>query len=147
MARKCIQMSAVPTKADITTLVLAELPEDNPWKNNTHDQAMYEWWVSCASGSSMRLSDQGATVFEYANIAYYDFSAKFSSDTSMTWAQVTRVLRKYITCPYYIGVHKKGSSDHERGPFIRVYDHKTAMMISLHGSVLDYLKSVSNKHK
>ena len=46
---------------------------------------------------------------------------------------------KKITCPYYLGVHKiRGKKG---APFIRVYDHKTAMMITLHGNLREYLDS------
>jgi alanine racemase len=51
-------------------------------------------------------------------------------------------LNKKIKCPYYMGVNKL---EKRSFPYIRFYDSKIAMMISLYGNVNEYLDSIKVK--
>ena len=51
-------------------------------------------------------------------------------------------LNKKIKCPYYMGVNKDGKKSF---PYIRFYDSKIAMMVSLYGNVNEYLDSIKVK--
>jgi hypothetical protein len=46
---------------------------------------------------------------------------------------------KKIKCPYFMGVNKDGKKSK---PYIRFYDSKIAMMVSLYGNVNEYLDSI-----
>jgi hypothetical protein len=50
------------------------------------------------------------------------------------------LLNKKIHCPYYVGVRLDEKK--KRHPYIRVYDHKIAMLMTLYGSINSYLASV-----
>ena len=49
-------------------------------------------------------------------------------------------LGKKMKCPYFLGVNKVEAKKGK--PYIRLYDSKIAMMLSLYGDLDSYLKSV-----
>ena len=69
-----------------------------------------------------------------------NFISKFIKSSNQRELDRIEEIIKKIKCPYYLGVHKL--RDKKGEPFIRVYDHKTAMMITLHGNLREYLESV-----
>ena len=81
-------------------------------------------------------------MFKLAKLEHYDFDLGLNPKTMhkrrivAPEAFVQEIIKK-IKCPYYLGVHKVRGEKGE--PFIRVYDHKTAMMITLHGNLREYL--------
>jgi hypothetical protein len=75
-----------------------------------------------------------------ADIAFYQYDlATRPSDGYYAWVME---LNKKIKCPYYMGVNKDGKKSK---PFIRFYDSKIAMMVSLYGNVNEYLDSIKVK--
>ena len=125
------------TKEAITKTVLSQL-EDDEW---TIETAMTKWWMSPRNSEGLRLTYTGDSIFQSIELEYYKFPLTLIPDAS--WYGSMLELRNKIKCPYYLNVEKgeggKGS------PYIKIYDHKIAMMINLYGGIADYLKSVKVK--
>ena len=133
------------TKTDIVKLVIDQLKDDPDfaWKDKPHDKIVFEWFVTGRAGTGLRLSDAGKVAFEYAKIAHYDFD--FSPPGVKTrdinaWHKYALILDKKIKCPYYIGV--KLLDNGKKQPYIKLYDHRIAMMMTLYGDFQSYLDSV-----
>ena len=127
------------TKKEITEKVLDELKDDpdNPWKNLTADKVIFHWWMTGRSGFGLRLTDTGHKALSLAKIEYYEFPMDLEKEKSLVkgWYQYVKQLSKKLDCPYFIGVK-------DRIPFIRIYDNRTAMMVTLFGDLGEYLDSV-----
>ena len=121
-------------KQTITEAVLAELPD----VQKPVDKVMFEWWMTASSGDSLRLSDLGDLHFRLAEIEYYQCSIKPIKKES--YYSFISELSKKIKCPYYLGVNKVAGQKSE--PYIRLYDSKTAMMMTLYGDIHSYLDSI-----
>ncbi len=96
------------------------------------DRFYFEWWVTGRTGSNLRLTDQGKEVFELADLEFFDFSL---STDAKNFPKILLELGKKIKVPFYVGV--KG---HPRSIYIRLYDSKLAMLITLYGDILTYIK-------
>lgn len=137
-------MTYPKTKIEIVKLILSEAKDDPdfPWKDIPPDKLVFEWFVTARGGQGLRLTDLGMTAFERAEIAHYEFDIKppkmaaWGSD----WGKYTATLDKKIKCPYYIGVKLKDRGNKQ--PYIRLYDHKIAMMMTLYGDFQSYIDSV-----
>jgi len=131
------------TKKEITEAILKAIP-DGMVTNVTLDQAVFKMWLTGRGGQGLRLSDDGLQMFNLTKIEYYDFELGLNLKTMhrrriiAPEAFVQEIIKK-IQCPYYLGVHKIRGEKGE--PFIRVYDHKTAMMITMYGTLREYLDS------
>jgi hypothetical protein len=127
------------TKKEITEKILLELKDDpdNPWKNLTPDKVIFQWWMTGRSGFGLRLTETGHKALSYAKIEYYEFPFDMEKEKSLvkSWDQYIKQVSKKVDCPYFIGVKDKI-------PFIRIYDHRIAMMMTLYGSLGEYLDSV-----
>jgi hypothetical protein len=122
-------------KEIVTKSVIKELNDDAIWN---FDDAMKQWWMIVRLDGGLRLTEQGDLAFRYAKIEYYNYDFVIN-DTTSSWHTYLLELNKKLKCPYYIGVNKVNDS---KKPFIRLYDSKVAMMVSLYGNIADYLKSV-----
>ena len=126
------------TKKEITETVLSEVPdvEENVWKELTVDKLVFRWWVTGRGGSGLRLTEEGMKAFQLAKIAHYEFPlGKFDRSE---WDAFIKEVTKKLDCPYYFGVYREAD---RKGPFIRIYDHKIAMMLTLYGTLKEYLES------
>lgn len=132
------------TKTEIIQLILDETKEDPdfPWKDTPADKIVSEWFITGRSGSGLRLTDAGMTAFNKANIAHYDFEfmPPKNANNQISWAKYTLALDKKVKCPYYVGIKMIDKS--KKQPYIRVYDHKIAMMMTLYGDFQSYLESI-----
>lgn len=117
---------------------------DFPWKDRDPDKLIFEWFVTARIGTGLRLTDAGAKAFEQAKIAHYNFdfdeNIKNFALPNTNWEGYAMLLNKKIHCPYYVGV--RIDEKKKKHPYIRVYDHKIAMLITLYGSVNSYMESV-----
>jgi hypothetical protein len=120
-------------KEKITQTVLDQL-EGNNW---TFDEALKKWWMTSRSSTGLRLTPIGDLEFNYAKIEYHDFV--LSNSIKKSYYSFILELNKKIKCPYFIGVNK---SNNETKPFIRLYDSRVTMMLSLYGDIDSYLKSI-----
>jgi len=123
-------------KEQITSKVNEQLPE--AMRMFTIEECMRRWWQTGARSDGLRLTDTGDTMFRIAEIEYYqyDFSVKLEEG----WHGYILDMSKKLKCPYYLGVLKQEGKKGK--PYIRLYDSKIAMMVSLYGNIDDYLKSV-----
>ena len=135
------------TKKEITQAIINTLPR-GPYHSIPIDNVIFDWWLTGRGGQGLRLSDPGLKAFENARIEFYDFPLGLNSDGKrkiIAPESFVHELIKKIRCPYYLGIRTTKAWDidkQQRDPFIRIYDHKTAMMITLHGNLRDYLDAV-----
>ena len=133
------------TKIEIVKTILTETQDDPdfPWNNHDPDKLIFEWFVTGRGGDGLRLTDVGASAFAKANIAHYTFDLKQDATPFLpakNWESYAILLNKKIRCPYHIGVSIDEKK--KKKPYIRVYDHKIAVLMTLYGTVDDYLASV-----
>jgi hypothetical protein len=103
----------------------------------TFDEAMQKWWMTMRQDTGLRLTDMGDLSFRFADIAFYDYDFDIRLDDG--WHNFILDMNKKIKCPYYVGLNK---TKDVKQPYIRLYDSKIAVMVSLYGNINDYLKSV-----
>jgi hypothetical protein len=127
-------------KEIITEAVMAELPDTFAEEKATPvDKLLFKWWQS-GRQEGLRLTDYGDLAFRMAEIEFYQYDLASKPDTQYhAWVME---LNKKIKCPYFMGVHKDGKKSK---PYIRFYDSKIAMMVSLYGNVNEYLDSIQIK--
>jgi hypothetical protein len=123
----------------VTEAVLKQLPEGG--MEMSPSDAMKKWWMNFRREGGLRLSELGDLSFRLAEIEFYqyEFDAK-DLVAGKTFHIVMMELDKKIQCPYYIGIDK--SDKKKNKPFIRFYDSKIAMMVSLYGTVAEYLNNI-----
>ena len=132
-------------KEILTRIILDQLPSHSIFKDIPEDKTLMRWWITGRSSSNLRLTDEGKQAFDLAEIEYFDFpfyteqeykDLKNSKSNLWSGSKLTIKLKK-IDCPFYIGL----KTAHKKSAYIRVYDSKTATIISLYGSVLEFLES------
>ena len=127
-------------KETITEVVLAQLPDSlNHEKIIPVDKLLSRWWMT-GRQDGLRLTDTDDLTFRIAEIEFYQYDLKLKPETQ--YHAYILELNKKIKCPYYMGVNKDGKKSF---PYIRFYDSKIAMLISLYGNVNDYLDSIKVK--
>jgi hypothetical protein len=124
-------------KQIITEAVAKELPDElREERDSPVDGLLFKWWQT-GRQDGLRLTDYGDLAFRMAEIEFYQYDlASRPVDTYHAWVME---LNKKIKCPYYMGVNK---DEKKSKPFIRFYDSKIAMMVSLYGNVNEYLDSI-----
>jgi hypothetical protein len=111
-------------KETITSAVVLQLPNTySDFNGIPVDKLLFKWW------------------FRLAEIEFYTFD--FHRRTDMSDHAYMLELTKKIKCPYYLGVNK--SEDKKKIPYIKLYDSKIAMLISLYGTLVEYLDSIKVK--
>ena len=127
-------------KETITEVVLAQLPDSlNHEKIIPVDKLLSRWWMT-GRQDGLRLTDTGDLAFRMAEIEFYQYDLKLKPETQ--YHAYILELNKKIKCPYYMGVNKDGKKSF---PYIRFYDSKIAMLVSLYGNVNEYLDSIKVK--
>ena len=134
-------------KETITSAVVLQLPNTySDFNGIPVDKLLFKWWFTGRS-DGLRLTEFGDSMFRLAEIEFYTFD--FQRRTDMSDHAYMLELTKKIKCPYYFSVNKTieittpgvvipGIKD----PFVRLYDSKIAMMLSLYGDIESYLESV-----
>ncbi len=139
-------MTYPKTKIEIVNLILNETKDDPDfsWKNIPADKLVFDWFITGRSGSGLRLTVAGEKAFASANIAHYDFdftvpgSPKFKE---VAWGNAyISLLNEKIKCPYFLGVKQPG--DPKSRLYIRIYDHRIAMLLTIYGSLETYVESL-----
>lgn len=129
-------MSKPSIKELITKAVVDQMPEVINFM--TVEEAMKKWWQTGSRGDSLRLTDIGDMAFRVSEIEFYQYD--FATKIEGSYHNYILELSRKIKCPYYLGVAK--SEGKKNQPYIRLYDSKIAMMISLYGNIDSYLKSL-----
>lgn len=143
-------MTIQHTKTEITKIVLNHIPESSIWHTLSVDKVIFRWWSAGRSGTSFRLSDEGFEAFNIANIEYYEYPLGYEITPDFNPEVFNREINK-INCPFYLGVHKQINSARtlknalKSTPYIRLYDDKVAMVVSLYGNLKEYLESFNNR--
>jgi len=142
-------MMSPKSKEEITQAVLKELPRCK-WHSVPIGNVVFDWWLTGRGGQGLRLSDVGLKAFTDANISSWDFPLGLDATKKNNTrrkiiapeAFVSELIKK-IKCPYYLGVQRIRGEAGE--PYIKVYDHKTAMMMTIYGTLRDYLDAQEYK--
>jgi hypothetical protein len=119
------------TKRLITGAVLAQLPE----QDSPVEDIIFEWWMT-GRQEGLRLTATGDTAFRLAEIEYFNCPADKLPPGS--WYNFLNELTRKMKCPYFLGSTK----EEKREPYIRIYDSKIAMMLTIYGSLQEYLESI-----
>lgn len=122
------------SKKKLTKIIYDNLPDDNLYKLIPIEKLVFRWWWTGRSTEGLRLSEEGMTVFSQLDIEYFDFDFPLSAEAHV-FIGVT--LGKKISCPYYIGFKNRLY----KSAYIRIYDSKIAMLITLYGGLKDYIES------
>ena len=125
-------MTKLTYKEQITQTVLDQFTSDD-W---TFDNAMKKWWKNPSRDSGLRLSDIGDNEFRRANI---EFSDHYVDKIKKSYYSFVIELSKKIKCPYYIYVSKNKEGN---TPYIRLYDSRIAVLLTLYGDLESYLNSI-----
>ena len=132
-------------KEILTRIILDQLPSHSIFKDIPEEKTLMRWWITGRSSNNLRLTEEGKQAFDLAEIEYFDFpfytdqeykDLKNSKNNLWSGSKLTIKLKK-IDCPFYIGL----KTAHKKSAYIRVYDSKTATIINLYGSVLEFLES------
>jgi hypothetical protein len=102
--------------------------------NKEVDQMMFKWWTSGRSGNGLRLTTEGMLAFRLAQVQLYEINLGKFFDYDTAWR-----LNKLMPCPFFIS-----ASTNPKPYTLYVYDSKIAMMITLYGSITEYLDSIEN---
>lgn len=119
-------------KLRITQAIISQIP--NPYNDYLQlptDKVIPKFWMTGRNGG-MRLTDEGAKAFGYADIEYFSFSLK---SKKLNWYPFLLEINKKIKCPYFLGSKDKVA-------IIQIYDSKIAMVIELYGGIYNYLESI-----
>jgi len=128
-------------KETVTKAVLQNLP-NSAYHSLPVDKVIFLWFVGGRSGSNWQLKQEGEDCFQHAEIEYYDFDLFPQGVKKIKGTDAKNILKnlqKKITSPYFLSV--KIDNQKPKIPFVRVYDNKLAMMISLYGNVTDFIGS------
>lgn len=142
-------MMTYPNKLKITQAVLKEIPHDLTEDHKLPiEDVVFNWWSSGRTGKSLRLSDAGYEAFTKAKIAHYDFPL-ISNNTNITSllnnpSSFMLMLNKKIKCPFYI---TQATKDSKKALTIRIYDDKIAMLMTLYGTLQEYLDSIGDTRR
>ena len=134
-------MSKKSKKEQIVETVLSQLPEHlNEYKEIPTSDVVFRWFLTGRASDGLRLSDEGKRNFLMAEIAHYDFPLSMDAKKAIIHSSSFTInLSKKLKCPFYLGADQTSKP---KIVFIRVYDHRIAMMISLFGSIQEYLDSM-----
>ena len=119
-------------KAVIVSAVLKLLPED---ENINHKTAMLTWWSNIRNRGGLGLSHTGDQMFQWAELESYEF--EIGDTNSLGNLAVAMMLNKKMLCPHYF-------YSNNRKRYVRVYDSRIAMLITLCDSIDEYLKRLDN---
>jgi hypothetical protein len=136
-------MTYPKTKLEITKSVLSQIP-NSEWGSLPVDTVLSRWWLTGRLGDKLRLSDNGQAAFKEAKIEYYnvvfDIKETCSSLSVTSFDGLMFTISKYIRCPYWL------SPDHtpKHQIHLRLYDHRIATLVALHGGIADYILSIKD---
>jgi hypothetical protein len=138
-------MSKRSKKYQLTEAIHDLLPSDKKYKIPI-EKVVFKWFVTGRMGDGLRLTPEGMQAFDSTDIEYFDypfFKEKLNARDyeGFNIHEFTLKLGKLIKCPFYLGVTDKAA-------YIKVYDSKIAMMISLYGgNLLDYIEAMEKKNE
>jgi hypothetical protein len=127
-------MSRYTFKEKITLKVLEHL-NSSVWNL---ENALRKWYMNPRRDGGLRLTGVGDIEFREAGFEYHDFF--LSQKTKRSYNSFVLDLDRRIQCPFFIDVKKNDNK--EIKPYIRLYDSRIYMMLSLYGDIDSYLNSI-----
>ena len=97
-------------------------------------------------GNGLRLTPEGMEMFDAADIDHFEYPFFKEGKSAIDYENFnihdfTLKVGKLVKCPFYLGATDKVA-------YIKVYDSKIAMMISLYGgNLLDYIEAMEKKNE
>lgn len=135
-------MPSLSYKEAITKIVYDSLPDKSAYQNLDLEKISFKWFVTGRTGTGLRLTDEGFKSFSDAGLVYYDFPVKHALQSLFANPnQFQLSMNKHIKCPYYLGINKTGAKPIV---YVRLYDSKIAMMVTLYGNIEEYLNAQDN---
>jgi len=129
------------TKEEITIAIIKILEIDTSQPKLSVNDLTFKWWATGRTGTGLRLTEDGMEAFTKADLEYFDFPVfvndKYKGIKKEDLKKFTLNLGKKLKCPWYIGLKNQQA----KSAYIRIYDSKIAMMITLYGGFLDYIES------
>lgn len=133
------------TRDSIKRRITKAILEQNAGSNIDLEAAMKTFWLDIRNEGGLRLTDVGNSFFKQADIESFEFPFRLKriTDTEPIYSYQNLMLdlSLKVPCPYYIGRHKPSE------PYLKIYDSKIAMMISLYGDIYEYLKNSKLRRK
>lgn len=131
-------MTKDTVKSRITQAVLDQVPNAQRPDFTT---ASKTWWMNFRADGGLRLNEVGEIYFKLAEIEYFELPLNYKKNAGKyaTWHGFLMELNRKLTCPYYIGKTSPSSI------YVKIYDSKIAMMISLYGDIYDYVTSTKSR--
>lgn len=129
-------MSNLNQKIKITKIIKENLPSTSSYTNIDIEHLLFRWWATGRSGTGLRLSEEGKHAFTEAQIEYYDYPLLLENKKDLSKTEYTLTLNKKLNCPFYVGY----KTQNYKSAFVRIYDSKIAMVISLYGNLREYLQ-------
>lgn len=117
------------------TEIVYNICKDKLDKDINLNNLYFDWWMTRRSGDGLRLSEKGLQAFALAEIAYYDFHYKV--ENKQNFQSLALKFNKKIKCPFYLGFKNKSY----QSAYIRLYDSRIATLVSLYGSIEEYIDS------
>lgn len=103
---------------------------------DTNVNELYKrYWFTGRSTENLRLTDEGKNAFDVLDLEFYEFHL---DATTERFSYLSVEIGKKIKTPFWIGFRNR----YYKSAYIRIYDSKIAMMITLYGSFKEYLDSV-----
>jgi hypothetical protein len=125
-------------KRIITQTILDELPFQKD--DGELEKSLKRWWKNIREDGGLRLTNDGDNAFRLAGLEYWDYQVTQNEMNKVFSLSGALELDHYLPCPYYLHYNKI-----EKTISLRLYDSRVAMMIQLHGSVIEYLNSIKIK--
>ncbi len=122
----------VVDKAEITKKVLSII-RDGQYTQSDVELALIKWWSNIRNNGGLKLTDYGVRAFKDAGLEYFDYPFRNLSSS------VLIKFDRYMPCPYHLELCAAGKWQ------IRIYDSRIAMLIGLHGTIIDYVDSLDVK--
>ena len=133
----------MPERKSVKRLITEAVLEQLPDQQQDIDHIISEWWMT-GRQEGLRLTAQGDAYFKLAEIEFFD--CPMDKIPAGTWYSFILEINKKIKCPYYLHVYNK--VDGKKGePFIRIYDSKIAMMLTIYGNLQEYLESITARKR
>lgn len=93
------------------------------------------YWVTGRSTKNLRLTEEGKKAFDLLDLEFFEFD--LNTKTERFNYDVVNVGKKLKT-PFWIGFRNR----FYKSAYIRIYDSKIAMLITLYGSLSEYINSI-----
>lgn len=132
-------------KYQLTAAIYDLLPSDKKLHLSI-EKLVFKWFVTGRMGDGLRLTPEGMQAFDSTDIEYFEYpffkeGKNVRNYENFNIHEFTLKVGKLVKCPFYLGATDKVA-------YIKVYDSKIAMMISLYGgNLLDYIEAMEKKNE